>query len=54
MIPRIIIQTSRNKPEQYIVDMIESCSPNWMYFHFNDEEVNFNIHPIMVLLLSKE
>ena len=39
MIPRIIIQTSRNKPEQYIVDMIKDSSPNWMYFHFNDEEV---------------
>ena len=39
MIPRIIIQTSRNKPEQYIIDMIKSSSPNWMYFHFNDEEI---------------
>ena len=39
MIPRIIIQTSRNRPEPYIVDMIKSSSPNWMYFHFNDEEV---------------
>ena len=39
MIPRIIIQTSKTGPENYIVDMIRRRSSNWMYFHFNDEDI---------------
>ena len=39
MIPKQIIQTSRKKPEQYVVDMIKERSIGWTYSHFNDEEV---------------
>jgi mannosyltransferase OCH1-like enzyme len=38
-IPKNIVQTSRNKPEQYIVDMIRERSQGWEYNHFNDDEI---------------
>jgi mannosyltransferase OCH1-like enzyme len=38
-IPKIILQTSKNKPEQYVVDKILSKCPHWKYVHYNDEEV---------------
>jgi len=39
VIPKIIVQTSRFKPEQYIVDMIKKSSIGWEYKHFNDDEI---------------
>ena len=39
MIPKQIIQTSRKKPEQYVVDMIKERSIGWSYSHFDDEEI---------------
>ena len=37
-IPKIVFQTSKNKPEQYIVDKILEKCYNWKYIHYNDEE----------------
>ena len=37
-IPHIFFQTSRNKPEQYIVDKILSKCHDWKYVHYSDEE----------------
>jgi mannosyltransferase OCH1-like enzyme len=39
MIPRIFVQTSRNSPQKYIVDMIRERSPGWDYQHYNDDEI---------------
>lgn len=40
MIPKVIIQTSRkDTPLKYVVDMIKSRSPGWIYKHYNDSEV---------------
>jgi len=38
-IPKTIVQTSRKKPEQYIVDLINKSSPGWAYLHFTDDEI---------------
>lgn len=38
-IPKVIVQTSRKKPEQYVVDMIREQSPGWEYIHYNDDEI---------------
>jgi len=38
-IPKTIVQTSRKKPEQYIVDLIKKSSPGWQYLHFTDDEI---------------
>ena len=38
-IPKIIVQTSRKKPDKYIVDMIRERSPGWDYMHFTDDEI---------------
>jgi mannosyltransferase OCH1-like enzyme len=38
-ITKTIVQTSRKKPEQYIVDMIRKRSPGWDYLHFTDDEI---------------
>ena len=35
-IPKIIFQTSVNKPNEYLVNMIKNLSPDWTYIHFND------------------
>ena len=41
-IPKVIVQTSRSKPEQYVVDMIKDLSAGWQYEHYNDHElINF-------------
>lgn len=37
-IPKIIFQTSKNKPEQYIIDKILSKCENWKYIHYDDDE----------------
>ncbi len=38
-IPRIILQTDRLKPKQYIIDKFKKYSPNWKYIHYNDDEI---------------
>lgn len=38
-IPQVIMQTSLNKPETYIVDIIYDLCPNWKYVHFIDREI---------------
>uniref|UniRef100_A0A6C0JKX9 Glycosyltransferase n=1 Tax=viral metagenome TaxID=1070528 RepID=A0A6C0JKX9_9ZZZZ len=47
-IPKIIVQTSRQKPDKYIVDMIRERSPGWDYMHFTDDEIMefFSENPI--------
>jgi hypothetical protein len=37
-IPKIIFQTSKEKPEQYVIDKILSKCDHWKYIHYNDEE----------------
>ncbi len=39
MIPKIIFQTSKTRPQSYLVDQIRSLSPNWEYRHFIDEDI---------------
>src|SRR6056300_623721 len=40
MIPKVIVQTSRKeKPEEYVVNMIKKRSIGWNYKHYNDKEV---------------
>lgn len=48
VIPKIIFQTSINKPEQYVVDKILSKCDGWRYIHFTDNDVLqfFNENPI--------
>lgn len=48
MIPRNIVQTSRQKPQEYIVEQIKSKSSGWAYFHYDDREVIqfFLEHPL--------
>jgi len=38
-IPKVIVQTSRQKPEAYVVDMLRERSPGWEYKHFVDDEI---------------
>jgi len=38
-IPKFIVQTSRKKPDEYIVNMIREHSPGWEYVHFTDDEI---------------
>jgi mannosyltransferase OCH1-like enzyme len=39
MIPKVIIQTSRNGIPEYVKNMIMEKANAWTYRHFNDEEV---------------
>ena len=39
MIPKNIVQTSRQKPQEYIVEQIKSKSSGWAYFHYDDREI---------------
>jgi mannosyltransferase OCH1-like enzyme len=39
VIPKIFFQTSKNKPEQYVVDKILLNCKGWNYIHFDDAEV---------------
>lgn len=39
MIPKTIIQTSRNGIPDYVKDMIRELSPGWEYKHFTDGEI---------------
>lgn len=48
MIPKNIVQTSRQKPQEYIVEQIKSKSSGWAYFHYDNREVIqfFLEHPL--------
>ena len=39
LIPKIIMQTAKNKPERYIIDIINQKCPKWTYKHFTDSEI---------------
>jgi hypothetical protein len=39
IIPKIIFQTSVNKPDQYVIDKIMSKCNDYTYMHFNDAEI---------------
>jgi len=38
-IPKIILQTSKNKPPQHVVEQFKNLAPNWEYRHFVDSEI---------------
>jgi hypothetical protein len=38
-ISKIIMQTAKNEPERYIVDIINKKCPGWKYIHFIDNEI---------------
>jgi hypothetical protein len=48
IIPKIIMQTAKEKPQQYIVDMIKNKCPGWEYQHYVDNDIIsfFNDNPI--------
>ena len=48
MIPKTIVQTSRGKPQEYIVKLIKEKSEGWNYKHYDDSEVIqfFREHPL--------
>jgi hypothetical protein len=39
LIPKIIFQTSKEKPQSYIIDMIKKMCPDWTYIHFTDDDI---------------
>ena len=39
VIPKIFFQTSKNKPEQYVIDKIVLNCKGWNYLHFDDSEI---------------
>ena len=39
MIPKVIVQSSRNGIPDYVVNMIKENSPGWEYIHFSDNEI---------------
>ena len=45
IIPKIIMQTAKEKPEQYIINMIHKFTPDWEYIHFIDSEIIVIIPP---------
>lgn len=47
-IPKIIVQTSRTKQPQYVIDMLLDLSPGWTYQHYTDKEILqfFLDHPL--------
>jgi hypothetical protein len=38
-IPKIIFQTSREKPPQYLINMIKCNAPLWNYEHYTDSDI---------------
>ena len=38
-IPKIIFQTSKSRPPNYVIYMIKQLSPGWVYIHFTDEDI---------------
>ncbi len=49
-IPKIIMQTSRHKPQDYVINKIKQKCPNWKYIHFNDKNIikYFHENPISI------
>lgn len=47
MIPKIIVQTSKVKPNSLVIDKLRSFVPSWEYQHFTDEDIVnfFEEHP---------
>lgn len=39
VIPKIIFQTSKNRPKVYSVNMIKNLCNNWDYLHFVDDDI---------------
>jgi hypothetical protein len=39
MISKIVLQVSETKPEQHVIEMINTRCVGWEYKHFNDEEI---------------
>jgi len=48
MIPNTIVQTSRGKPQDYVVELIKEKSQGWNYEHYDDSQVIqfFLEHPL--------
>jgi hypothetical protein len=38
-IPKIIFQTSKERPKKYLIDMIKNMCPEWTYIHFTDDDI---------------
>jgi mannosyltransferase OCH1-like enzyme len=38
-IPKIIFQTSKERPPSYVVNMIKHMCPKWIYIHFIDVDI---------------
>lgn len=38
-IPKIIFQTSKERPKKYLIDMIKNMCPGWTYIHFTDDDI---------------
>ncbi len=38
-IPKIIFQTSKERPKNYLISMIKNNCPDWTYIHFTDDDV---------------
>jgi len=57
MISKILVQTSRFKPEQYIIDLFCKYAPGWEYKHFTDSEIikffNDNFDPEFPNIIEK-
>lgn len=47
-IPKIIFQTSKERPPHYLVHMIKKMCPGWTYIHFTDNDIIkfFNNNPL--------
>lgn len=39
LIPKVIMQTAKNKPKKYIIDIINQKCNGWKYIHFIDSEI---------------
>jgi hypothetical protein len=39
LIPKLIFQTSKEKPQGYVINMIKNMSPDWEYIHFTDDDI---------------
>ena len=39
MIPKVIIQTSKLRPENYVLNQLMSKANGWKYIHFNDDDI---------------
>lgn len=39
VIPKIIFQTSKKRPKNYLINMIKNNCPDWTYIHFTDDDI---------------